>query len=100
MGCCGFSPTGVRKIPCRRKWQPTPVCLPGESYGRRSLMGYSPWGSRVAHGRSDLARQLCDCPLSEPAGPLGAEFTGQRGQAERAADFRPVFQGRVRLCPG
>ena len=29
------------KIPWRRKWQPTPVLLPGKSYGRRSLVGYS-----------------------------------------------------------
>ena len=28
----------------RRKWQPTPVLLPGKSYGRRSLVGCSPWG--------------------------------------------------------
>ena len=28
----------------RRKWQPTPVFLPGESHGQRSLAGYSPWG--------------------------------------------------------
>ena len=28
----------------RRKWQPTPVFLPGESQGRRSLIGCSPWG--------------------------------------------------------
>ena len=28
---------------CRRKWQPTPVFLPGESHGRRSLVGCSPW---------------------------------------------------------
>ena len=27
----------VRKIPWRRKWQPTPVFLPGESHGPRSL---------------------------------------------------------------
>jgi len=36
----------VRKIPWRRKWQPTPVLLPGKSYGRRSLVGYSPWGHK------------------------------------------------------
>ena len=30
------------KIPWRRKWQPTPVFLPGESHGQRSLAGYSP----------------------------------------------------------
>ena len=34
----------VGKIPWRRKWQPTPVFLPGESHGQRSLVGYSPWG--------------------------------------------------------
>ena len=39
----GFNPwTG--KIPWRRKWQPTPVFLPGESRGQRSLAGCSPWG--------------------------------------------------------
>ena len=32
----------VGKIPWRRKWQPTPVLLPGESHGQRSLAGYSP----------------------------------------------------------
>jgi len=30
------------KIPWRRAWQPTPVCLPGESHGQRNLAGYSP----------------------------------------------------------
>ena len=30
------------KIPWRRVWQPTPVFLPGESHGQRSLAGYSP----------------------------------------------------------
>ena len=33
----------------RREWLPTPVFLPGESYGQRSLSGYSPWGCRVRH---------------------------------------------------
>ena len=32
--------------PWRRKWQPTPVLLPGKSQGRRSLIGYSPWGCK------------------------------------------------------
>ena len=39
---CRFNPW-VRKIPWRRQWQPTPVFLPGESHGQRSLVGYSPW---------------------------------------------------------
>ena len=41
----GFDPR-VGKIPCRSAWQPTPVFLPGESHGQRSLVGYSPWGSK------------------------------------------------------
>ena len=36
----------IGKIPWRRKWQPTPVFLPGESHGQRSLVGYSPWGRK------------------------------------------------------
>ena len=40
-----FDPS-VRKIPWRRKWQPTPVFLPGEFHEQRSLVGYSPWGRR------------------------------------------------------
>ena len=39
----------VRKIPWRRKWQPTPVFMPGKSHGQRSLVGYSPWGYMVGH---------------------------------------------------
>ena len=34
------------KIPWRRKWQPTPVFLPGKSHGQRILVGYSPWGRK------------------------------------------------------
>ena len=44
----------VGKIPWRRKWQPTPVFLPGESHGWRSLVGYSPWGRK----ESDTTERL------------------------------------------
>ena len=33
----------VRKIPWSRKWQTTPIVLPGKFHGQRSLLGYSPW---------------------------------------------------------
>ena len=36
----------VGKIPWRREWLPTPVFLPGELHGQRSLAGYSPWGHK------------------------------------------------------
>ena len=38
----------------RRKWQPTPVLLPGKFHGQRSLVGYSPWGCK----ESDTTEQL------------------------------------------
>jgi len=36
----------LRKTPWRRAWLPTPVFLPGESQGQRSLAGYSLWGHK------------------------------------------------------
>ena len=39
----------VGKIPWRTEWLPTSVFLPGESHGKRSLVGYSPQGCRVGH---------------------------------------------------
>ena len=59
----------VEKIPWRRKWQPTPVFLPGKSHGQRKMAGYSSWGhKRVRHNSvtkqpprnmSELLRFLC-----------------------------------------
>ena len=44
----------VRKIPWRRKWQPTLIFLPGESHGQRSLVSYSPW----CHRESDTTEMI------------------------------------------
>ena len=44
----------VGKILWRRKWQPTPVPLPGKSHGWRSVVGFSPWG----HKESGTTEQL------------------------------------------
>ena len=49
-----FSKTKVTLLNCihtttfiyERKWQPTPVFLPGDSHGQRSLAGYNPWGRK------------------------------------------------------
>ena len=48
----GFN-SQVRKIPWRRKWQPTPIFLPGESHRQRSLAGYSLWGHKSQTWLSD-----------------------------------------------
>ena len=42
---CRFDPC-VGTIPSRRKWQSTPVFLPGKPHGQWSLAGYSPWGQK------------------------------------------------------
>ena len=67
----GFDPW-VRKIPWRRKWQTTPVLLPGKSHGQRSLVGYSPQGRKGSdtteqlHNHSHLI--LCDPMDCSPPG--------------------------------
>jgi len=43
----------VGKIPWKKKWQPSPVFVPGESHGTRSLAGYIPQG----HKASDITEQ-------------------------------------------
>ena len=48
----------VRKIPRRKKWQPTPSFVPGESHGWRSLVGYSPWGRKESTWLSDFTHSL------------------------------------------
>ena len=60
----GFHPW-VRKIPWRRKWQPTPVFLPGKSHRWRSVAGPSPWGHK--------ARELVGVqPLRPAPAPQGS----------------------------
>ena len=60
----------VGKIPCRRKWQPIPVLLPGKFPGWRSLAGYSLWSLK----ESDTTEQFhfTSKRISEkPKMPLG-----------------------------
>ena len=50
----------------RRKWQPTPVLLPGKSHGWRSLVGYSPRGCKELDRTERLHFVLRMLPLSSP----------------------------------
>ena len=74
-----FDP-GAMRMPWRKKWHPTPVLLPGDSHGQRSLAGYSPWGHRESDttevtqhkptsgdggGQGSLACSLWDCKQSD-----------------------------------
>ena len=83
----------------RRKWHPTPVLLSGESHGRRSLVGHSPWG----HEESDMTERLhfhfsLSCVGEGNGNPLQCsclENPGDRG-AWWAAVYG-VAQSRTRL---
>ena len=54
----GFNPW-VGKIPWGRKWQPTPVFLPGKSHGQRSLAGSSPRGHRESDTTAAQTTTVC-----------------------------------------
>ena len=66
--------TWVRKICWRRKWEATPIFLPGEFHGQRSLAGYSPWGYK----ESDMTEWL---PLSLFFKPLSLWLFGTAARA-------------------
>ena len=82
----GFEPW-VQKIPWRRKWQPTPVLLPGTSHGQRSLAG-------TVHGFAKSRTRLSDFTFTFPASgsfPKSRLFTsgGQSIGASASASVLP-----------
>ena len=80
----GLDPWG-RNIPWRREQLPTPVFLPGEFHGQRSLVGYSPWGCR----ESDTTEQLT-LSLSKQQ-----KFILTRVWRQKSKIFLQKLQGRV-----
>ena len=83
---CGLSPW-VGKIPLRRAWQPTPVFLPRESHGQRSMAGYSPWGRRVG---CDAVTEHVACGSSiSPLGLDSAFVTWNKEQTHTYRSHRP-----------
>ena len=60
---------GSGRFPWIRKWQPTPVFLPGKSHGQRNLAGYSTWGCKRA-GHDLATEQQTKC---------GDEVCGEEG---------------------
>ena len=57
---------GSGRFPWRRKWLSTPIFLPGEFHGQRSLVGYSPWNCRVRHDWATNTFSSIPIPLSPP----------------------------------
>ena len=60
----------------RRKWQPTPVLVPGKSQGQRSLVGYSPWGCRESDTTEVTEHTAA---LGSPDSSAGKESTCNAG---------------------
>ena len=61
---CRFDPW-VGKSTWRRKWQPTPIFLTGESHGQRSLVGYSLWGQKESDTTELLSIHIQFCRIYE-----------------------------------
>ena len=55
---CGFDPW-IGRIPWRRAWQPTPVFLPGEFHGQKSLVGFSPQGCKELY-TTEVTQHACN----------------------------------------
>ena len=72
------------KIPWRSKRQPTPVFLPGESQGQRSLVGYSPWGRK----ESDTTEQHTHTHTQEYTGFHSCEAVFQWGAVQSLSHVR------------
>ena len=75
----------------RRKWQPTPVFLPGESYGQRSLAGYSPWGRKNRTQLNLLTTYPSQASSRRSAARIGRDRGGGRAPSVRVSDWgRPA----------
>ena len=102
---CGFNPW-VRKIPWRREWPPTPVFLPGEPHGQRSLVGYSLW----THKELDTAERLsthashvsaeCTCGKTERETRLALHWTSMQPLVTTVWPPEKLFMAPLSPTPG
>ena len=72
----------------RRKWQPTPVFLPGESQGWGSLVGFRLWGRRVRHDWRDLAAVAAAAVITHQGFVLSLEDQKKTKEALKVLIFR------------
>ena len=88
-----------RYVMRRRQWHPTPVLLPGKSHGRRSLIGYSPWGREESDTTKHLHFHFSLSCIGEGNGiPLQCSCleSPRDGRAWWAADYGSA-QSQTRL---
>ena len=97
---CRFNPW-IGKIPWRRKWQPTPVFLPGEFHAQRSLVGYCPWGCKDSDTTEHMNTLLASLNLWSMV--RGNRSDGKRGQPALPGkwnrDWERIFQAVIN-CGG
>ena len=82
---CGLR-SCIGKIPWRRAWQPTPVFLPRESHGQRSLAGYSPWGCKELD-KTQWQHVACRSSIS----PLGLDSAFVTCNKEHTHTYRSLI---------
>ena len=80
----------IGKIPWRRKWQPTPVFLPGKLHGCGNLIGHSPWGRKESDTTEKLSLSETEAESQTPRidrwlprdRGVGDRWSGRLGLAE------------------
>ena len=82
---CGFDPW-VGNIPWWRKWQPTPIFLPGKSHGQRSLAGCSPRGCK----ESDTTEHTQQHNSQHTVNALSSEIVNQQYVSDELCLHRPL----------
>ena len=74
----------------RRQWHPTPVLLPGKSHGRRSLVGYSPWGREASDTTERLHFQYSlSCTGEGNSNPL--QYSCLENPRDRGAWWATIY---------
>ena len=89
----------VGKIPWRREWLPTAVSMPGESHGRRSLVGYRPWGCKgsdtTEHTHTHTHTQRREWLLRELAGSPDRQTMEGRSPCTPVTTFHHISGARI-----
>ena len=97
----------VGKIPWRRARQPTPVSLPEESHGERSLVGFSPWGRKESdttphlnnNKRQVFIKSFYEIGFEREEGDWLSALGGLKGAEERVKSGQKVDTGRTKSKP-
>ena len=95
----GFDP--CIEITWNRAWLPTPVFLPWESHGQKSLAGYSPWGCKESD-KTEVTQQACPHSIWKPKSvpPEGRRQNWPRGWRRQIAKLRITLSSNKRKRQG